>query len=144
MNRGWVRQGIAAIAMSVVMVTAGRAQAPPDPTICAGQNFPDFCFINLTLPPGAFGDAAWADFDLDGDLDLAIAYNAGALTLCYLGWVTPVVAAILMPISSIALVALTTALGCGDDKPPAEDSARVTLDADLNLTPEASDWQRFD
>jgi cation transport ATPase len=39
---------------------------------------------------------------------VAIAYNIVALTLCYLGLVSPVVAAILMPVSSVALVSLTT------------------------------------
>jgi Cu2+-exporting ATPase len=42
-------------------------------------------------------------------LNLLIAglYNAIALTLCFLGWVTPVVAAVLMPVSSVLLVSLT-------------------------------------
>jgi len=43
-----------------------------------------------------------------GNLIVAAAYNAAALTLCYAGLVTPVVAAILMPVSSVTLVLLTT------------------------------------
>ncbi len=43
-----------------------------------------------------------------GNLTLAIAYNALALVLCYLGLVTPVVAAILMPVSSVSVVTLTS------------------------------------
>jgi len=43
-----------------------------------------------------------------GNLTLAIAYNALALALCYLGLVTPVVAAILMPVSSVSVVTLTS------------------------------------
>jgi Cu+-exporting ATPase len=42
------------------------------------------------------------------NLTFAVLYNAGALTLCFLGLVTPVIAAILMPASSIAVVTATT------------------------------------
>jgi Cu2+-exporting ATPase len=42
-----------------------------------------------------------------GNLAAAVAYNAIALSLCYAGVVTPVVAAILMPVSSVTLVGLT-------------------------------------
>ena len=38
---------------------------------------------------------------------LLLAYNAAALTLCFAGLVRPVVAAILMPLSSIAIVTIT-------------------------------------
>jgi len=41
------------------------------------------------------------------NLVLAVLYNAVALTLCFLGLVSPVVAALLMPASSIAVVSLT-------------------------------------
>jgi Cu2+-exporting ATPase len=42
-----------------------------------------------------------------GNLGLAAAYNAVAHTFCYLGQVTPVVAAVLMPASSVLIVSLT-------------------------------------
>ncbi len=42
------------------------------------------------------------------NLIIAIAYNGLAVALCLAGLVTPVVAAILMPVSSIAVVSLTT------------------------------------
>jgi Cu2+-exporting ATPase len=41
------------------------------------------------------------------NLIIAIIYNLGAVALCMAGLVTPVVAAILMPISSVAVVSLT-------------------------------------
>ena len=41
------------------------------------------------------------------NLLVAVAYNAAAVGLCLAGWVTPVVAAILMPISSAGVVAMT-------------------------------------
>ena len=43
-----------------------------------------------------------------GNLALAVGYNTVALALCYAGVVTPLVAAILMPVSSVAVVSLTT------------------------------------
>jgi Cu2+-exporting ATPase len=42
-----------------------------------------------------------------GNLALALAYNLLALTFCYLGMVTPVVAAVLMPLSSVTVVLVT-------------------------------------
>jgi Cu2+-exporting ATPase len=42
------------------------------------------------------------------NLVIAGVYNAAALTLCFAGVVTPVVAAVLMPASSVAVVALTS------------------------------------
>ena len=42
------------------------------------------------------------------NLIVAAAYNAVALTFCYLGLVGPLAAAVLMPVSSVAVVSLTT------------------------------------
>ena len=41
------------------------------------------------------------------NLILAAAYNLAAVGLCLAGWVTPVAAAVLMPVSSVAIVSLT-------------------------------------
>ncbi len=41
------------------------------------------------------------------NLVLAILYNVLAVTLCLFGLVTPVIAAILMPLSSVSVVSLT-------------------------------------
>jgi len=41
------------------------------------------------------------------NLVLAVAYNVAAVALCLAGWVTPVVAAIIMPVSSVTVVSLT-------------------------------------
>jgi len=42
------------------------------------------------------------------NLTAALAYNLAAVTFCYLGWVTPLTAAVLMPLSSITLVVFTS------------------------------------
>jgi len=44
-----------------------------------------------------------------GNLAFAAVYNAAAVALCLAGLVTPVVAAVLMPLSSVTVVSLTTA-----------------------------------
>ena len=41
------------------------------------------------------------------NLVLAAVYNLGAVSLCFAGVVSPVVAAILMPVSSVGIVSLT-------------------------------------
>jgi Cu2+-exporting ATPase len=41
------------------------------------------------------------------NLALAIIYNVAAVALCFAGLVTPLVAAVLMPLSSVAVVSLT-------------------------------------
>lgn len=70
----------------------------------------DFCFA------GAHGGAvtqvlAVADAlhaTLRSNLILALGYNAATLALCFAGLATPVLCAVLMPLSSLALVANTT------------------------------------
>lgn len=48
------------------------------------------------------------------NLSAAVAYNLVAVAFCFLGWVTPLTAALLMPLSSISLVVFTsTALSPG-------------------------------
>jgi Cu2+-exporting ATPase len=42
-----------------------------------------------------------------GSLAYAIVYNAGALTLCFAGLVTPALAAVLMPVGSLGILAIT-------------------------------------
>jgi Cu2+-exporting ATPase len=53
---------------------------------------------------------------LRDNLALAVAYNAGALVLCFAGLVGPLAAALLMPASSIALVSITAARLSGGDR----------------------------
>jgi Cu2+-exporting ATPase len=43
-----------------------------------------------------------------GNLTFAAVYNAVAVGLCFAGVVTPVVAAVLMPVSSVTVVTITT------------------------------------
>ena len=42
---------------------------------------------------------------ITASLALAIAYNAVALSLCFAGMMTPLLCAVLMPVSSLALIA---------------------------------------
>jgi Cu2+-exporting ATPase len=69
----------------------------------------DFYFLGSGI--GAVREALFAARRLRrvvrGNLAVALVYNAGALAACYLGLVTPVVAAVLMPASSILVVSLT-------------------------------------
>ncbi len=69
----------------------------------------DFYFLGDGI--GAIGKSLAAAHDLRrvvrDNLILAVLYNVGAVGLCLAGWVTPVVAAIIMPISSVAVVTLT-------------------------------------
>jgi Cu2+-exporting ATPase len=51
-----------------------------------------------------------------GNLFFAAVYNAAAVALCLGGLVTPVVAAVLMPLSSVTVVSLTTARLAGRDR----------------------------
>lgn len=51
-----------------------------DPTICAGQSFPDFCQMRIDVPAVNQGAAIWGDFDRDGDFDMVVAGNQGAVS----------------------------------------------------------------
>lgn len=56
----------------------GNLQAQAiDPTVCAGQGFPDFCFMTLdnNIPTLQYGTATWGDFDRDGDQDIILTGN---------------------------------------------------------------------
>ncbi len=69
----------------------------------------DFYFLGDGI--GAIGKSLAAARDLRrvvrDNLILAVVYNVGAVGLCMAGLVTPVVAAIIMPISSVTVVTLT-------------------------------------
>ncbi len=69
----------------------------------------DFYFMGDSI--GAIGKALTAAHDLRrvvrDNLILAVLYNVGAVALCLAGLVTPVIAAIIMPISSVTVVTLT-------------------------------------
>jgi Cu2+-exporting ATPase len=69
----------------------------------------DFYFLGSGI--GAVGEALRTARSLRrvtrGNLALAISYNLIAVPLAFLGMVTPVVAAVLMPASSLLVVSLT-------------------------------------
>jgi len=70
----------------------------------------DFYFTTAGLTPvrELLSDARRLRGVVRADLALAVAYNLGAVALAYAGLVEPWLAAILMPISSVATIALTT------------------------------------
>jgi len=70
----------------------------------------DFYFLGQRMAGvrAALGAARRLRRVIHGNLAFAVAYNAAALTLCYLGLVRPLTAAILMPLSSVIVIGLTT------------------------------------
>ena len=69
----------------------------------------DFYFLGDGIPAirRALGAARRLRGVLRDNLVVAVAYNLSAVGLCFAGLVTPVVAAILMPASSVGIVSLT-------------------------------------
>lgn len=70
----------------------------------------DFYFVTAGLGPirRMLLDARRLHRVVRADLALAVVYNLGAVGLAYAGLVEPWLAAVLMPISSVATIALTT------------------------------------
>lgn len=71
----------------------------------------DFFFLGESLAAVRWCLAAARRLDrvVRINLSAAVAYNLAAVTFCFLGWVTPLTAAVLMPLSSISLVVFTSA-----------------------------------
>lgn len=66
----WVLVG--GIQLAVCFSAAARQ---PDPLVCADQGFPAFCFMTTDIAKIQFGSMSWADFDVDGDMDLLVSGN---------------------------------------------------------------------
>lgn len=70
----------------------------------------DFCFVGGSAGSITRLFAIGAEFSrvVRHNLRLSLAYNASAVTLCALGFMTPLLCAVLMPLSSLGLIAHTT------------------------------------
>ena len=71
----------------------------------------DFYFVTPGLSPltRLFRVAERLAQTVRVNLAIALAYNGIAVTLCFMGWVKPWLAAVLMPLSSLLALAIVTA-----------------------------------
>ena len=90
---------------------AGHCAATPAVDHAALPSAADFFFLGsgISAVRAALAGAKRLRRVVRDNLVLAVAYNVVALGFCFAGLVTPVVAAVLMPLSSVGIVTLTAA-----------------------------------
>ena len=106
---------------------AAVSMAPSDATDI-GRTAADFIFTNgrLTSVPFLLDIARRAEHLVVENLSLAVIYNAVALPLAIMGFVTPLIAALAMSGSSVLVVLNAMRLNLGPQLRPADGTARIS------------------